>query len=163
MVARDRTPVVLDKTDRLLVNALQDDLSLDHRPPFATLADKLGLTEDEVLTRTKALREKGVLTRFGPPFFDAAAMGGGAFCLCAMAVPADRFEEVMTQVNAHPEVAHNYERTHRLNMWFVLATETPEGGIKDTADRIEGGETGITVHCFPPKLQEFYIGFRVAA
>ena len=157
MVARDRTPAVLDDTDRLLVNALQDDLSLDHRP-FATLADKLGLTEDEVLTRTKSLREQGVLTRFGP-FFDAAAMGG-AFCLCAMAVPADRFEEVMTQVNALPEVAHNYERTHRLNMWFVLATETPEG-IKDAADRIEG-ETGITVHCFP-KLQEFYIGFRVAA
>ena len=77
-----------------------------------------------------------------------------------MAVPAERFEEVMTQVNAHAEVAHNYERTHRLNMWFVLATETPEG-IKETADRIEG-ETGITVHCFP-KLQEFYIGFRVAA
>ncbi len=75
MVARDRTPVVLDKTDRLLVNALQDDLSLDHRP-FATLADKLGLTEDEVLTRTKALREKGVLTRFGP-FFDAACEWAG--------------------------------------------------------------------------------------
>ena len=65
MVARDRTPAVLDDTDRLLVNALQDDLSLDHRP-FATLADKLGLSEDEVLTRTKSLREQGVLTRFGP-------------------------------------------------------------------------------------------------
>ena len=28
-------------------------------------------------------------------------------------------------VNAHPEVAHNYEREHALNMWFVLATERP--------------------------------------
>ena len=65
-----------------------------------------------------------------------------------------------TIVNAHPEVAHNYERTHRLNMWFVLATETPEG-ITAAADAIEE-ETGIKVLRFP-KLQEFYIGFRVAA
>ena len=157
MTARDRTPADLDAVDRALVNALQDDLSLDPRP-FATLAATLDLTEDEVLTRTKSLREQGVLTRFGP-FFDAAAMGG-AFCLCAMAVPADRFDAVNDKVNAHPEVAHNYERTHHLNMWFVLATETPEG-IQATADRIEA-ETGIHVHCFP-KLQEFYIGFRVAA
>jgi len=147
----------LDNIDRALVNALQDDLPLDQRP-FAPLAEKLGLTEEALLTRVTALRESGVLTRFGP-FFDVAAMGG-AFCLCAMDVPADRFESVCEQVNAHPEVAHNYERAHKLNMWFVLACETPEG-IGQVAAAIED-ETGIKVFQFP-KLQEFYIGFRVAA
>ena len=147
----------LDDIDRALVNALQDDLPLDHRP-FAPLAENLGLTEEALLDRVKALRASGVLTRFGP-FFDAAAMGG-AFCLCAMEVPADRFDEVNDQVNAHEEVAHNYERTHKLNMWFVLACETPDG-IADVAAQIED-ETGLKVLQFP-KLQEFYIGFRVAA
>ena len=147
----------LDDTDRALINALQDDLPLIHRP-FAPLAEKLGLAEEELLQRVLSLREAGVLTRFGP-FFDAAAMGG-AFCLCAMAVPAEDFDTVVTQVNAQAEVAHNYERTHRLNMWFVLATETPEG-ITEAADAIER-ETGLIVHRFP-KLQEFFIGFRVAA
>lgn len=147
----------LDDTDRALINTLQDDLPLIHRP-FAPLAEKLGLTEEELLQRVLSLREAGVLTRFGP-FFDAAAMGG-AFCLCAMAVPAEDFDTVVTQVNAQAEVAHNYERTHRLNMWFVLATETPEG-ITEAADAIER-ETGLIVHRFP-KLQEFFIGFRVAA
>ncbi|MDE9451585.1 AsnC family transcriptional regulator [Aliiroseovarius sp. Z3] len=147
----------LDDIDRALVNALQDDLPLDHRP-FAPLAEKLGLTEEALLDRVKALRESGVLTRFGP-FFDAAAIGG-AFCLCAMNVPADRFDAVNDMVNAHPEVAHNYERDHKLNMWFVLACETADS-IHDIADRIED-ETGLPVLRFP-KLQEFYIGFRVAA
>ena len=147
----------LDDIDRALINALQDDLPLIHRP-FAPLAEQFGLSEQALLDRIQALRDSGVLTRFGP-FFDAAAMGG-AFCLCAIAVPDEKFEEVMTQVNTHPEVAHNYERVHRLNMWFVLATETPEG-ITQTADAIER-ETGLIVHRFP-KLQEFYIGFRVAA
>lgn len=147
----------LSQTDRDIINLLQDDLPLDNRP-FAGLAKQLNISENSLIERTKWLKENGYLTRFGP-FFDAAAMGG-AFCLCAMAVPKEKFEDVLTKVNAHNEVAHNYERAHRLNMWFVLATETPDG-ITATADAIER-ETGITVFCFP-KLQEFYIGFRVAA
>ncbi|MGV6847930.1 MAG: Lrp/AsnC family transcriptional regulator [Marinibacterium sp.] len=147
----------LDDTDRRLLNRLQEDLPLTPRP-YADVADELGITEQDLLNRIERLKADRVITRFGP-FFDAAAMGGD-FCLCAMAVPEADFETVLTKVNAHPEVAHNYERTHRLNMWFVLATETPEG-ITATADAIER-ETGITVHRFP-KLQEFFIGFRVAA
>ena len=147
----------LTRTDRTLINRLQDDLPLARRP-FAGLAKELGLSEDDLLTRIARLKSDGILTRFGP-FFDAAEMGGD-FCLCAMAVPEHAFDAVLTKVNAHPEVAHNYERTHRLNMWFVLACETPEG-ITQTADAIEA-ETGITVFRFP-KLQEFFIGFRVAA
>ncbi len=147
----------ISQSDRDLINLLQEDLPLDNRP-FASVAAQLDLSEDTVLERITWLRENGYLTRFGP-FFDAAAMGG-AFCLCAMAIPQAEFQEVVTKVNAHAEVAHNYERAHRLNMWFVLATETPEG-ISETASAIER-ETGHIVHCFP-KLQEFYIGFRVAA
>jgi DNA-binding Lrp family transcriptional regulator len=77
-----------------------------------------------------------------------------------MAVPEADFETVLTKVNARPEVAHNYERSHRLNMWFVLATERPEE-IEAVAMSLER-ETGHRVLCFP-KLREFFIGFRVAA
>ena len=150
-------PEALDATDRLLINRLQDGLPLEHAP-FAAVAHEAGLTEAEVVARITQLREIGAITRFGP-FIDAEAMGG-AFCLCAMAVPEDRFDEVMTLVNAHPEVAHNYERQHKLNMWFVLACEKPDQ-IAEAAARIEG-ETGLTVLRFP-KQCEFFIGFRVEA
>lgn len=150
-------PEALDATDRLLINRLQDGLPLQHAP-FAPIAREAGISEPEVVDRITHLREIGAITRFGP-FLDAEAMGG-AFCLCAMAVPADRFDEVMTLVNAHPEVAHNYERQHRLNMWFVLACEKAEG-IAEAAARIER-ETGLQVLRFP-KLKEFFIGFRVEA
>ena len=150
-------PDALDAIDRLLINRLQDGLPLEHAP-FAAVAREAGLTEAEVVARITQLREIGAITRFGP-FLDAEAMGG-AFCLCAMAVPEGRFDEVMTLVNAHPEVAHNYERQHRLNMWFVLACEKPEQ-ITEAAARIEG-ETGLKVLRFP-KQREFFIGFRVEA
>lgn len=155
-----RTPLApdaLDTTDRAIINRMQDGLPLVSHP-FAALAKDLGLEEDALIARIQAMREIGAITRFGP-FYDAEAMGG-AFCLCAMAVPATRFDAVMTLVNAHPEVAHNYERTHRLNMWFVLACEKPEG-IEAAARRIEVA-TGLTVLRFP-KEREYFIGFRVQA
>ena len=147
----------LDMTDRAVLNRLQEDLPLSPHP-FAEVADELGLTETDLIARIARMKESGIITRFGP-FFDAEAMGG-AFCLCAMAVPEARFEAVTNQVNAHPEVAHNYQRSHKLNMWFVLATED-KAGIDAVANAIEA-ETGITVLLFP-KLREFFIGFRVAA
>ncbi len=147
----------VDDIDRGLVNRLQDPLEIVSTP-FADVAAEFGIPEEELLERLARLRGDGVVTRFGP-FLDAEAMGG-AFCLCALAAPPERFDAVAELVNAHPEVAHNYERTHRLNMWFVLATETP-AEIDATADAIER-ETGLAVLRFP-KLHEFYIGFRVQA
>ncbi|MFP7570535.1 Lrp/AsnC family transcriptional regulator [Marivita sp. S2033] len=149
--------MTLDETDRRILNALQDGFPITSHP-FEQAGREFGLSEDELLTRLGAMKEARIITRFGP-FFDAAAMGG-AFCLCAMAIPPESFDAVVEQVNAHPEVAHNYERTHHLNMWFVLATET-EDEIGTVAAKIEE-ETGHPVLCFP-KLQEFFVRFRVAA
>jgi DNA-binding Lrp family transcriptional regulator len=146
-----------DETDRRILNRLQEGFPITQHP-FADVAAELGLEEDDLITRLARLKETRLITRFGP-FYDAAAMGG-AFCLCAMQVPEDDFDRVADLVNAHPEVAHNYERDHALNMWFVLATET-EAGIGKVAKRIEA-ETSLTVLQFP-KEHEFFIGFRVAA
>ncbi|PWE34355.1 AsnC family protein [Maritimibacter sp. 55A14] len=146
-----------DETDRRILNALQEGLPICPRP-FAAAATALGLDEAELIARLERLRAARIITRFGP-FYDAAAMGG-AFCLCAMAVPEDRFDAVAEIVNGFPEVAHNYARDHALNMWFVLATESADG-IAPAAARISAA-SGLEVLRFP-KLREFCIGFRVAA
>jgi DNA-binding Lrp family transcriptional regulator len=146
-----------DETDRKILNRLQEGFPLCARP-FAEVARELDIGESDLIARLARMKEERLITRFGP-FFDAAAMGG-AFCLCAMQVPEARFDAVAALVNAHDEVAHNYARDHRLNMWFVLATET-KAAIDDVAARI-AAQTGLEVHLFP-KEHEFFIGFRVAA
>ena len=151
------SPDALDAIDRQILNTLQEGFPLTPRP-FDDAGAAFGLSGAELIDRLARLREIGAITRFGP-FFDAAAMGGD-FCLCALTAPDADFDRIAALVNAHPEVAHNYARDHELNMWFVLATPTPEG-IAETAARIEA-ETGLTVWQFP-KLQEFFIGFRVQA
>ena len=85
---------------------------------------------------------------------------GGGLTLAAMQVPQDRFDAVADQVNAHPEVAHNYARDHALNMWFVVATDRPDA-VGETLDAI-AAETGLEVFDMP-KLQEFFVGLRFEA
>jgi len=153
-IAASREP---DAVDRRLINALQGEFPLVEQP-YAAIGAMLGLSEDEVIARLNSLLEDRVLTRFGP-MFQIERMGG-AFCLAAMAVPEADWERVVDAVNSFPEVAHNYRREHAFNMWFVLATASPEG-IADAAARIET-LTGLPVHLFP-KEREYFVEMRLEA
>lgn len=146
-----------DETDRRLINGLQGGFPLVHRP-YGEVAARLGLSEEEVIRRLHRLLAERVLTRFGPMFQIERA--GGAFCLAAMEVPEQRWAEVVERVNGFAEVAHNYRREHRLNMWFVLATETPDG-IAACAREIERA-TGLAVQLFP-KEREYFVGMKLEA
>jgi DNA-binding Lrp family transcriptional regulator len=147
----------LDPVDRRIINALQGGFPLVDEP-FRMVAQELGLDQASLIARIEHMLEKKILTRFGP-MFQVERMGG-AFVLAALAVPEADFERVAEQVNALPEVAHNYRRAHRLNMWFVLATETP-AEIDAAIDRIER-ETGLSVFAFP-KEREYYVDMRLVA
>ena len=148
---------MIDAIDRKIINGLQGGFPITERP-FAEAAARLGIGDDVLVARIRLLCAEGWLSRFGP-MYDADRLGGGT-TLAAMAVPESEFEGVTVRVNAHPEVAHNYERAHTLNMWFVIAAESP-----DRIERIIGeieAETGLTVIAMP-KLEEFFIGARFEA
>lgn len=146
----------MDSIDREIINRFQGDFPVIDRP-FLALAEKLDITESEVMTRIRFMLDDGLLTRFGP-LYNIDKMGG-TFSLCAMQVPEDDFEKIADKVNQFPEVAHNYERDNRLNMWFVIAAESkPELG--EIIKRIEQA-TGLQVFNFP-KQREFYVNFRLS-
>ena len=153
----DDAGVMLDELDRRIVNELHGGFPLCERP-FSAAARKMDLDEKVLIERIDELLRRKVLTRFGP-LFDAERLGG-AFSLCAMSVPAGDFERVAALVNAHPEVAHNYEREHRYNMWFVLATVSASE-TKKSIERIER-ETGYPVLDLPREA-EFFVELRLPA
>ncbi len=144
----------MNAVERTVINALQDGFPITERP-FAETAEPLGLGEEELLGCLKTLLDERVLTRFGP-VYHAERMGGGLM-LAAMRVPAAEFERVAEQVNAFDEVAHNYERDHAFNMWFVLATESATH-MDEVLAAIEE-KTGLHVYTMP-KIEEFYVGLR---
>lgn len=147
----------LAAVDRAIINKMQGDFPISDRP-YAEVAASLGLDEDDLLRRLERLLADKVLTRFGP-MLQVERMGG-AFVLAALAVPEADYEAVAAQVNALPQVAHNYRREHALNMWFVLATETPEG-IAEAIAAIEAA-TGLPVHAFP-KEREYFVEMKLEA
>jgi DNA-binding Lrp family transcriptional regulator len=166
-----------DDIDARLMQRLHGGFPLVERP-FAAVGEELALSESEVLDRLANLMAHGVLTRFGPLF--QIERGGGAFVLAALAVPDARFDAVAEQVNAWPEVAHNYRRQSAnalaaadgacacaqaavggslpLNMWFVVAAETPAAA--ETVMRGIEAETGLAVWRFP-KEREFKVELKL--
>ncbi len=146
----------MDDLDRAILNRLQDGIPITEQP-YLAVARALRISESDLLARLRRLLAEGTLSRFGP-MIDIERAGGG-YCLCAMAVPQERLDEVAALVNAYPEVAHNYERDHRYNLWFVLACETP-ARIAQVVEGIEAG-SGCRVLCLP-KLEEFFVGLHLS-
>ena len=148
---------MLHPEDARLIDYLHGGFPLLDRP-FAAVGQALGWSEECVIERLHQLLAQGVLTRFGPLFHIERA--GGQFVLAAIEVPEERFDAVNLVVNSFAEVAHNYRRTHRLNMWFVVAAETP-ALAQQALQRIE--ETiGLKVYAFP-KEEEYFVELRLSA
>ncbi|WP_436910258.1 siroheme decarboxylase subunit beta [Halosimplex marinum] len=150
----------LDDVDRAILNAYQGGFPVvaDPYEPAAEALREHGVdvTADELHERLAAMDEEGVLTRFGA-LINAEAIGGTA-TLVAMHAPEERFDEVAEQVNAHAEVAHNYEREHpHLNMWFVVSV-ADEDRVDEVLAEIEA-ETGQETYNLP-KQREFHVGAK---
>lgn len=148
--------IKLDETDRNIVNQLQSGFPVTPRP-YLDVAGQLGITEDELICRLEELLKQGVLSRFGP-LYQVENMGG-SFTLAAMKVEEESFDQVADIINSLEQIAHNYQRDHEFNMWFVIATETPEE-IQQVIKKIEA-MTQRKVYNMP-KQQEFFIQLKLA-
>ena len=141
--------------DKTLINELQSGIEITERP-FKKLSEQLQVTEELIVSRIHFLKQSKKLSRFGP-LYNVEAFGG-KFTLVAMHVPQPEFDEVNTHVNSFKEVAHNYEREHFYNMWFVTATETPEQ--TDSVLQTIANKTGL-VPVPLPKLEEYFLSLRL--
>ena len=140
----------LDDVDATLIDEYQSGFPVEERP-FRIVAERLGIDEDDALSRVRRLREKGIFRRFGavlnPPVI-------GSSTLAAVAAPDDRFDEIAEIINGYQQVNHNYRRDHEWNMWFVVTA-----GSRETRDRILDEieeRTGCEVLNLP-MLTDYYI------
>jgi siroheme decarboxylase len=150
------TPVPLDPLSRRIIDGFQSGFPLVPRP-YAAIGAALGVDEASVIERVRMLEAAGCLSRVGAVL---PARRFGASTLAAMAVPPERLESVAALVGAYPEVNHNYEREHRLNLWFVVAA--PDPARLDAVLREIKARTGLDVLDLPLR-QAFHIdlGFRL--
>lgn len=147
----------MDEIDKQIINHLQDGFPVCDRP-FKQVAEQLGLVEQNLIDRIQQLLDSGVLTRFGP-MYNVENMGG-LFTLAAVKVPLETFDEIADVINSFPEVAHNYQRNHELNMWFVIATES-QSHCEEVIQAIEE-KTGLAVYNMP-KINEYFVQLKLEA
>ncbi|SHM37677.1 transcriptional regulator, AsnC family [Paracoccus solventivorans] len=150
------TELAPDCLDTRLLDEFQRDLPLASRP-FAVMAERLGTTEADVLSRLARLQDCGRISRVGATCRPNTA---GASTLAALAIPEDWIEEVAAIVGAEPGVNHSYLREDRWNLWFV-ATAPSDAELAQSLARIEAS-SGLPVLSLP-LVRPFNIdlGFRL--
>lgn len=141
---------ILTDLERRLLNDFQHDFPLSPTP-YADIAHTLGVSEAEVLAALTRLKQRGAVSRVGAVLRPNTV---GVSTLAAMAVPNAELETVAALVSVYPEVNHNYEREHRLNLWFVV---TAPGSVRlqQVLDDI-AARSGYEVLPFP-LLEDYHI------
>jgi DNA-binding Lrp family transcriptional regulator len=112
--------------------------------PFDHIGARYGATGDQVIRTLRLLHAEGAVSRVGAVFNIGA---GGAGLLCAMSVPREDVVDLAARVSREAAVNHNYEREHRLNLWFVVTSGNAQSAAA-VADRIAAA-TGYAVWRLP--------------
>ncbi|SDD02230.1 Lrp/AsnC family transcriptional regulator [Natrinema hispanicum] len=140
----------IDDVDAALIDGYQSGFPVEERP-FRQLAADLEIDESDAVERVRALKEAGIVRRFGavlnPPVI-------GSSTLAAVQAPEDRFNEIATIINDYRQVNHNYARDHEWNMWFVVTAGSQQRRDEILAE-IEA-ETGCEVLTLP-MVTDYYI------
>jgi len=130
----------MNALDQRLLNDFQRGFPLTPTP-YADIARELGVTEAQVLARLEALIAGGAVSRVGA-------------VLRPNTVGVSTLAAVAQLVNGYAEVNHNYEREHRLNLWFV-ATAPDAARLQQVLDEI-AARSGYEVLAFP-LLEDYHI------
>ncbi|MGB8400055.1 Lrp/AsnC family transcriptional regulator [Bradyrhizobium sp.] len=140
-----------DPAELTLVDRWQHNFPLVDKP-FEVVGRSAALNERETIGVFRRLHEIGVISRIGAVVRPNTV---GASTLAALQVPPERLEEVAAIVSREPLVTHNYERTHALNLWFVIAG-TDASAIAVAIQRIRH-KTGLDVIDLP-MLRAYHLG-----
>ncbi len=145
----------VDEVDGRLLNIMQDDFPLVQRP-FQQMGEAIGISEQDAIDRTTALR-KGQIIRQISAIFDTRALGYKS-SLVAFKSAEETLTETVRAINRHPGVSHNYERNHEYNVWFTIAV--PPEGDTEADVKMLAEETGSSYRMLPT-LTLYKIGVKL--
>ncbi|WP_319583143.1 Lrp/AsnC family transcriptional regulator [uncultured Pseudodesulfovibrio sp.] len=146
--------IQFSETEQRILALAGGDLP-DTERPFKTIADQVGVTEDEVIDLIKGLKERKIIRRFGATLRHQKA-GYGHNAMVAWRVPDSRTDEVGQIFAARPEISHCYvRRTYpewTYNVYTMIHGERP-GHTDEVVAELEQA-VGIDDHCTLKSLKE---------
>jgi siroheme decarboxylase len=136
-------PIALTETDIAVIRATQGRMPVVPEP-YAPAAERLGITQDEVLERLESLRERGGLRRVAAILFHRRA-GFSANGMGVWNVPADAVLATGRRMAAYRGISHCYQRPTYPDWPYSIFTMA-HGRSKEECDAILDSiatETGI--------------------
>jgi DNA-binding Lrp family transcriptional regulator len=98
----------LTELDRRIVQRLQEDLPVVSRP-FLAVAERLGITENELLDKIREFMDDGTIRRFGATLRHQRS-GFSANAMVVWRVKPEEAERVAHILSSFREVTHCYQR-----------------------------------------------------
>jgi DNA-binding Lrp family transcriptional regulator len=142
----------ISETDKAILNMIQLDFPIDARP-FRVLAEKLDLSEEELIRRIQTMKDSQLIRRIGGNFSPDRL--GYYSTLCTAQVPENKIDLFTRTVNAYPGVTHNYMRDHDFNIWFTFIAPS-RSQIADSLEEISR-QTGVSPILNLPATRVFKI------
>jgi len=129
-------------TDHEILQLIQDGVPVT-REPFKEAADKLGMTQEELVKRVKAMNENGLIRRFSANI-NQRKLGITANAVVVWNIPEEKMEAAVPVFLKRGEISHIYERRVYPGRWeYNLYTvvhdydrESVERFAKNIADEI---------------------------
>jgi DNA-binding Lrp family transcriptional regulator len=116
--------VLMDKNltnqEKQIIRVLQEGLPLDDRP-YQSLADKLGMSEEDLLAKIISFQERGLIRRFGATVRQRA-VGVSANAMVVWNVPEAQADLAGSTLAGFPQVTHCYRRPRRPDWPYNLFT-----------------------------------------
>ena len=129
---------MLDEIDRKIIQATQAGLPLTPEP-YQAIAEQLGLTSDEVMTRLTAMHNSGVIRRIGavPNHYKLGYRFNG---MTVWNIPDDVIDELGQKVGQLDFVSHCYHRPRHLPEWpynlFAMVHGKNQEAVDEQIQRI---------------------------
>jgi DNA-binding Lrp family transcriptional regulator len=138
------------------VQVLQEDLPLVPRP-FAAGAEKLGVSEGELLERARELQAAGIMRRFGA-VLRHRRVGYTANGMACWAVPEAQIEDMGRRAAEFSQVSHCYQRPAHPPRWPYTLFTMIHGQSRDQVEAVVeqiARETGIAKYEILYSTREF--------
>jgi len=111
---------MIDKVDIELIKIIQDNIPIS-LTPFKDIAEKLNISEEEVINRIEKMIENKTIRRLGAILKHQKA-GITANGMIVWNVPDEKAEEIGNKLAEFREVTHCYERPRQKNWPYNLFT-----------------------------------------
>ncbi len=145
----------MDATDRKLLNYLQSSFPLSPYP-YSEIAQALGLSHEETLSRVRTLKERGILRQVSA-IFDSKRLGYRS-TLAALRLPFSELDTAGAVVSRHPGVSHNYARNHIYDLWFTITLPASQS-LEEEVSRL-AREAGAQSFLILPMVRQFKLDAR---